>query len=152
MNARITLLLLPALVLAGCQSTPERFEGVRGYQADVSGETVSLTYTDVASTAWSTIRERALKACVDVTGHDADNLEFDEQQRTEFTQQVPTVISVPTRHFPPSAAYDSGTGVAPSPAGPEIMMQYETVTRTARLRQIQGNCEVKDAGLSAGTD
>ncbi|MDX1634822.1 MAG: hypothetical protein R3280_09310 [Marinobacter sp.] len=143
MNAKLMLLTLPALLLAGCQTTPERFEGVRGYQADVSGETVSLTYTDVASTRWATIADRAHQACADVTGHDANNVRFIEQQRMEFTRQVPTVISVPTRHFPPASAYDTGTGVAPSPAGPETLMQYETVSRTVMLRQAQGTCEVK---------
>lgn len=143
MIARAMILILPALFLAGCQTTPERFEGVRGYQADVSGEVVSLTYTDVASTAWSTLRERAHQSCADVTGHDLANLDFNEQQRMEFTRQVPTVISVPTRSFPPGSAYAAGTGVAPSPAGPETLMQYETITRTVMLRQVQGTCEVK---------
>ena len=143
MTAKSMMLLLAALVLVGCQTTPERFEGVRGYQADVSGDTVSLTYTDVASTAWATIRERAQQACAEVVGHEVDNVRFEEEQRMEFTRQVPTVISVPTRHFPPGSAYNSGTGVAPSPAGPETMMQYETVTRTVMLRQSQGTCVVR---------
>lgn len=147
MNAKPLLLILPALILAGCQTTPKPFEGVRGYQADVSGETVTLTYTDVASTSWETIRERAVKSCVDVTGHDADNVSFDEQQRMEFTRQVPTVISVPTRNFPPGTAYNPDSGVAPPPAGAETLMQYETVTRTVALRQVQGSCVVKSKGI-----
>ncbi|WP_404365668.1 hypothetical protein [Marinobacter sp.] len=141
MTKKLLPLMAGLVLVAGCQSTPPALDGIRGYEADVREDTVVLTFTDTARRSWPEMRHQALDACAEVTEKDRDTLRFVETDRSEFTRQVPTVISVPVRSFPPSGAQSPRQNPMPPPAEPTTLMQYESMNRLVSLKQIQGRCE-----------
>lgn len=133
---RIVSTCAAALLLTACASSPQPFDGVRGYELNPSDTALGITYMEEASHGREQTLSRIAEVCSQQTGSMVLSGNLDITSELSKTRHLSVEVLVPV-------TVEASHGKSfPGEGYPAATLERQNIMQEIRFRKISANCPV----------